>query len=149
MAFHLERRTGQLSRILERGTRSTQMLFRAVVFTLLPTSLELLLVCTTLGKLFNAAVVAAVGVTFVAYVSWTIRYIELSAAIRKSVNELDARTTGKAVDALLNYETVRQDRLCHLKLEVRQIMWFVLRGMYRGSYKGALYEYGVILCLVQ
>ena len=62
ITFHLERRTGRLSRILERGTRSTQMLFRAVVFTLLPTGLELLLVCATLGKLFNGAVVASVRV---------------------------------------------------------------------------------------
>ena len=107
VSFHLERRTGRLSRILERGTRSTQMLFRAVVFTLLPTGLELALVCATLGRLFNPAVVASVAVTFAVYVAWTLRYIELSAQARKNVNELDAQTSGKAVDALLNYETVR------------------------------------------
>jgi ABC-type transport system involved in Fe-S cluster assembly fused permease/ATPase subunit len=46
-------------------------------------------------------------VTFAVYVAWTMRYIELSATARKAVNELDAQTSGKAVDALLNYETVR------------------------------------------
>lgn len=84
ITFHLERRTGRLSRILERGTRSTQMLFRAVVFTLLPTALELALVCGTLGKLFNGAVVASVFFTFACYVVWTTRYIELSAQVRRS-----------------------------------------------------------------
>ena len=107
ISFHLERRTGRLSRILERGSRSTQMLFRAVVFTLLPTALELILVCATLGRMFNGAVVASVAACFAAYVTWTMRYIELSAKARKEVNELDQQTTGKAVDALLNYETVR------------------------------------------
>jgi hypothetical protein len=107
ISFHLERRTGQLSRILERGTRSTQMIFRAVVFTLFPTSLELVLVCATLGHLFNGYVVVCVGVTFAVYVAWTMRYIERSARVRKDVNTLDAQTTGKVVDALLNYETVR------------------------------------------
>lgn len=107
IGFHLERQTGRLSRILERGTRGTQMLFRAVVFTLMPTALELVLVCTTLGRLFNGAVVASVAVTFAIYVAWTLRYIDKSAEARKVVNDLGARTSGKCVDALLNYETVR------------------------------------------
>eukprot|EP00892_Ulva_mutabilis_P005128 jgi/Ulvmu1/2988/UM015_0028.1 len=104
--YHLDRRTGELSRVLERGTRSTQTLFRGIVFTLLPTGLELLLVCATLGRLFNGAVAAAVAATFAIYVAWTAHYIRMSAQVRKDLNELDTRTSGKAVDALLNYETV-------------------------------------------
>jgi ABC-type transport system involved in Fe-S cluster assembly fused permease/ATPase subunit len=105
ISFHLERRTGQLSRVLERGIRATQTIF-ATIFTLLPSVLEVLLVAVTLGKLFNPAVVVAVTATFIAYVSWTARYIALSAAARKNMNDMDARSSGKAVDALLNYETV-------------------------------------------
>lgn len=104
--YHLDRRTGELSRVLERGTRSTQTLFRGIVFTLMPTFLELLLVCGTLGSLFNGAVAAAVLATFVVYVTFTGHYIRLSAEVRKNLNDLDTRTNGKAVDALLNYETV-------------------------------------------
>lgn len=105
--YHLDRRTGELSRVLERGTRSTQTLFRGIVFTLLPTALELLLVCATLGRLFNGAVAAAVATTFAVYVAWTAHYIRISSQVRKDLNDLDTRTSGKAVDALLNFETVR------------------------------------------
>lgn len=105
--YHLDRRTGELSRVLERGTRSTQTLFRGIVFTLMPTFLELILVCGTLGSLFNGAVAAAVAATFAVYVAFTAHYIRLSAQVRKDLNDLDTRTSGKAVDALLNYETVR------------------------------------------
>jgi ABC-type transport system involved in Fe-S cluster assembly fused permease/ATPase subunit len=79
-----------------------------VVFTLLPTGIELLIVCATLGRLFNGAVVASVAVSFTAYVAWTRHYISLSADVRKHANLLDAQTSGKAVDALLNYEMVRR-----------------------------------------
>lgn len=106
LSFHLDRRTGQLSRVLERGIRATQTIF-ATIFTLFPSLVELVLVCATLGRMFNGAVVAAVAATFAVYVAWTARYIELSAQARKDVNDLDARSSGKAVDALLNYETVR------------------------------------------
>ena len=56
MNFHIKRRTGDLSRKLERGTRSISMVFRAVVFTFLPTALELALVCGILWKQFSAPV---------------------------------------------------------------------------------------------
>ena len=71
--FHLNRRTGQLSRVLERGTRSVQSLFRSLVFTFMPIVVEMSIVCFTLSKLFNLAVVGVVLTTFVAYVLWTER----------------------------------------------------------------------------
>jgi ABC-type transport system involved in Fe-S cluster assembly fused permease/ATPase subunit len=105
LSFHLDRRTGQLSRVLERGIRATQTIF-STVFTLFPSVVELLLVCVTLGRMFDVAVVGAVASTFVVYVAWTARFIELSAEARKDVNDLDARSSGKAVDELLTDETV-------------------------------------------
>ncbi|KAK9836126.1 hypothetical protein WJX81_003499 [Elliptochloris bilobata] len=105
--FHLERRTGALSRILERGTRSVAMVFRAVVFTFIPTAIELVLVCGLLARTFAPAVAALVVATFAAYVLWTAALTRAAAEVRKEVNKLDNMTTGKAVDALLNYETVK------------------------------------------
>ncbi|CAK0783343.1 hypothetical protein CVIRNUC_006542 [Coccomyxa viridis] len=107
ISFHLERRTGALSRILERGTRSVSMVFRAVVFTFIPTAVELILVCGLLSRTFTPLVSLMVLGTFVAYTLWTAALTRAAAEARKKVNKLDNLTTGKAVDALLNYETVK------------------------------------------
>jgi ABC-type multidrug transport system fused ATPase/permease subunit len=93
--FHLNRRTGKLSRILERGTRSVQMLYRAVIFTFLPTTIELLFVCGLLAHEFNSGVAVLVGVTFVAYVTWTLLLTQRATEVRKKVNESDNRVTSK------------------------------------------------------
>eukprot|EP00850_Spirogloea_muscicola_P003591 SM000014S00379 [mRNA] locus=s14:1014211:1019871:+ [translate_table: standard] len=108
VAFHLERKTGGLSRIIDRGKRSVTMIFRAVVFTFIPTAVELALVCGLLAKQISPAFAGVVLLTFVAYVAWTIALTKAAAASRKEVNRLDNLTTGKVVDALLNYETVVQ-----------------------------------------
>eukprot|EP00850_Spirogloea_muscicola_P006557 SM000031S11566 [mRNA] locus=s31:365488:371156:- [translate_table: standard] len=110
VAFHLERKTGGLSRIIDRGKRSVTMIFRAVVFTFIPTAVELALVCGLLAKQISPAFAGVVLLTFVAYVAWTIALTKAAAASRKEVNRLDNLTTGKVVDALLNYETVVQGR---------------------------------------
>ena len=106
LSFHLDRRTGALQRIIDRGTRSVSMVFRAVVFTFLPTFMELALVCGLLWRAFSWHIPAVVLVTFTAYVSWTIHMTGVSAEKRKLANHMDGLSTGKAVDALLNYETV-------------------------------------------
>ena len=106
LSFHLERRTGALQRIIDRGTRSVSMVFRAVVFTFLPTAMELALVCGLLWHAFSWHFVVIVLTTFVAYVWWTMHMTGVSAEKRKLANHMDGLSTGKAVDALLNYETV-------------------------------------------
>jgi len=106
LSFHLERRTGALQRIIDRGTRSVSMVFRAVVFTFLPTAIELALVCGLLWHAFSWHFVVIVLTTFVAYVWWTMHMTGVSAEKRKLANHMDGLSTGKAVDALLNYETV-------------------------------------------
>lgn len=106
VTFHMNRRTGRLSRILERGTRSIQMLYRAVLFTFLPTAIELLFVVGLLANRFSPMVAVLVGCTFALYVSWTLSMTQAAVEVRKQVNQLDNLTTSKAVDALLNAETV-------------------------------------------
>jgi ABC-type transport system involved in Fe-S cluster assembly fused permease/ATPase subunit len=118
LAFHLERQTGALSRILDRAQRSVVNIFRAVVFTFIPTVVELVLVCGLLAQKVSGMVAAIVLVTFTAYVAWTVHITTQAAESRKQVNKLENLATGKAVDALLNYETVVQFN--NQKLEVEQ-----------------------------
>jgi ABC-type transport system involved in Fe-S cluster assembly fused permease/ATPase subunit len=81
-------------------------MFRAIVFTFVPTAIELVLVAVVLARSFSPMVAGLVIATFVAYVSWTTLMTQAATDIRKQVNVLDNQTTGKAVDALLNFETV-------------------------------------------
>jgi ABC transporter ATM len=118
LTFHLERRTGALSRILDRAQRSVVNIFRAVVFTFVPTFVELILVCGLLATRVSSKVAGVVLLTFAAYVAWTVQITSRAAESRKEVNKLENLATGKAVDALLNYETVVQFN--NQKLEVDQ-----------------------------
>jgi ABC-type transport system involved in Fe-S cluster assembly fused permease/ATPase subunit len=86
------------------------------VFTFIPTVVELVLVCGLLAQKVSGMVAAIVLVTFTAYVAWTVHITTQAAESRKQVNKLENLATGKAVDALLNYETVVQvcpDLLAH------------------------------------
>lgn len=118
LQFHLNRKTGALSRMLERGARSIAMIFRAIVFTFVPTACELAAVCVILARAFHPRVSAVVLCTFAAYAAFTVVLTRVAAGIRRRVKDLDNEITGKAVDALLNFETVT---LCgNSGLEVRQ-----------------------------
>jgi len=105
--FHLGRNTGSLARMLERGSRSISMIFRAVVFTLAPTILELVAVCALLWGSFQWKISSIVLVTFVVYFLWTVWLTWLSTKIRRDVKNLDNVIGGRAVDALLNVEAVK------------------------------------------
>eukprot|EP00898_Chlorokybus_atmophyticus_P004909 jgi/Chlat1/5419/Chrsp35S05230 len=108
MHFHLDRRTGELAKTIDRGIRSVSMILRAVIFTLMPTVLELGLVCALLMRDFNPNFTGAVLLTFAAYVTFTIHVTGLATVRRKQVKTLDNMVTSKAVDALLNIETLAQ-----------------------------------------
>ena len=105
--FHLDRNTGSLSRMLERGARSIAMIFRAVVFTLAPTALELVAVCVLLARSFRPSVSLLLVATFAAYTSWTVGLTYSATRIRREVKNLDNAISGRAVDALLNVEAVK------------------------------------------
>jgi len=130
MQFHLQRRTGALQRIIDRGTKSVSMVFRAVIFTFIPTFVELALVSAVLWKTFSWHVVAVVSSTFCCYVRWTMHMTGVSASKRKLANTMDGLSTGKAVDALLNYETV--SNFGNVNLEAKQYDT-LLRGYHRAA----------------
>lgn len=93
--------------MLERGARSIAMIFRAVVFTLAPTALELVAVCVLLARAFQPRVSLLVLATFAAYAAWTVGMTWAATKIRREVKDLDNAISGRAVDALLNVEAVK------------------------------------------
>ena len=107
LRFHLERRTGGLSRVLERAARAIELIVRMGILNVLPTALELIFVCALLGYYFNWVYVAIVLVTVAAYMLFTLAASEWRMAIRREMNDSDTEANTKAIDSLLNYETVK------------------------------------------
>ncbi len=107
LRFHLERRTGGLSRVIERGTRGVELILRMGVLQLAPTALEVLLVCGLLVWYFGWVYVAIVLGTIAAYMWFTFVASEWRIKIRREMNDSDNDANTKAVDSLLNYETVK------------------------------------------
>ena len=107
LRFHLERRTGGLSRVIERGTRGVDLILRMGILQLAPTALELLLVCALLTYFFNFGYVVILLVTILAYMWFTFAASEKRIAIRREMNDSDTDANTKAIDSLLNFETVK------------------------------------------
>ncbi|HSM41330.1 MAG TPA: ABC transporter transmembrane domain-containing protein, partial [Afifellaceae bacterium] len=107
LRFHLARRTGGLSRVIERGTKGIEFLLSFVLFNVLPTLLEILLVAAILWVLFDWRFTAITVVTIVAYVWFTFAATERRIRYRREMNKADTEANTKAVDSLLNYETVK------------------------------------------
>jgi ATP-binding cassette subfamily B protein len=107
LRFHLERKTGALTRVLERGRNAIETLTRLVMLTGAPTILELALVAGVLYFQFDARYVGIVAATVVAYLAYTFVATNWRIGIRASMNESDTDANSKAIDSLLNYETVK------------------------------------------
>ena len=107
LRFHLERKTGGLTRVIERGTKGIDVLLFYVLFSIAPTILELMLVCGYLLWVYHWGYTAITLVTVAAYGFFTIRITEWRTAIRRQMNDSDTEANTKAVDSLLNYETVK------------------------------------------
>ena len=107
LRFHLARRTGEVTKVVERGTKSIDSMIYFLLFNILPTLIELLVVAVIFWVKFGWVVVAATAVTVVAYI-WMTRVItEWRTKLRKQMNDLDGKALSRAVDSLLNYETVK------------------------------------------
>ena len=107
LRFHLERKTGGLTRVLERGREGIEELSRLVVLTLLPTIFEFALVLGILAWEFDWTYSAVVLGMVVVYLAYTYQATEWRISIRRRMNESDTDANTKAVDSLLNYETVK------------------------------------------
>jgi ATP-binding cassette, subfamily B, heavy metal transporter len=107
LRFHLERQTGGVSRDIERGTRGIEMLMRFTIFSIFPTLLEMGLVAAILiGKYDVWFAVITLG-TLIIYIALTVGITEWRTKFRRAMNEMDSKANTRAIDSLLNYETVK------------------------------------------
>ena len=107
MRYHITRKTGGLSRIIERGVKGVDFLLRFMLFSIGPLVLELLLVGIILTVLFDAWYLLIVTVTIALYVWFTFVVTEWRVKLRREMNEQDTDANQKAIDSLLNFETVK------------------------------------------
>ncbi len=107
LEFHLSRQTGGLSRSIERGTKAIEILLRFSLFSIVPTVLELTLVFVILWKALDVWVALVTVVTVVIYITYTMLVTEWRIKFRRVMNEEDNRANTRAIDSLLNYETVK------------------------------------------
>ncbi|NBT32068.1 MAG: ABC transporter ATP-binding protein/permease [Rhodobacteraceae bacterium] len=107
MRYHITRKTGGLSRVIERGVKGVDFLLRFLLFSIGPLVLELLLIGAVLFWLFDVRYMLVVGVTIGLYVWFTFAVTEWRVKIRKQMNDQDTDANQKAIDSLLNFETVK------------------------------------------
>nr|WP_137676490.1 ABC transporter ATP-binding protein/permease [Parerythrobacter lutipelagi] len=107
LRFHLARRTGEVTKTIERGTKSIDSMLYFLLFNIAPTIIELFVVGVIFYINFGWELVAATGVTVVAYIAVTRWITEWRTKLRREMNDLDGRALDRAVDSLLNYETVK------------------------------------------
>jgi ABC-type transport system involved in Fe-S cluster assembly fused permease/ATPase subunit len=107
LGFHLDRQTGGLSRVIERGTRGIQTVLQFMLFNILPTIVEVLVVCVVLAFTFGVEFTLITAATIVAYVIYTIQITNWRVKFRKDMMQRDTEANTKAIDSLLNFETVK------------------------------------------
>ncbi len=107
LRYHITRKTGGLSRIIERGVKGVEFLLRFMLLSMGPLALELLMVAIILFLVFDARYLAIVVVTVALYVTFTFKVTEWRVKIRREMNRQDTNANQKAIDSLLNFETVK------------------------------------------
>src|ERR1700719_1580180 len=107
LRFHLERKTGGLTRVLERGRNAIETIVRMVILQLVPTILEVLMIAAVLLYQFDWRYVVVITITVALYMWYTYLATEWRIGIRRKMNESDSDANTKAIDSLLNYETVK------------------------------------------
>lgn len=107
LRFHLERQTGGLSRVIERGVKGIEFVLSFMLFNILPTLLEIALVCTILWGLYDFWYASVTFTVIAGYIAFTLIATEWRLKFRRQMNESDTTANTKAIDSLLNYETVK------------------------------------------
>jgi ABC-type transport system involved in Fe-S cluster assembly fused permease/ATPase subunit len=107
LRFHLDRQTGGLSRAIERGIRGVEFLLSFMLFNVVPTLFEILMVCGVLWGLYNFEFALVTFATIVCYISFTFIVTDWRVKYRREMNERDSEANTKAIDSLLNFETVK------------------------------------------
>ena len=117
MRYHISRKTGGLSRTIERGIKGVEFLLRFMLFNIGPLILELLMISVVLATFFDILYLVVIGITVVSYVWFTTTVTQWRLKIRKDMNDKDRDANQKAIDGLLNFETVKYFNAQHLEVE--------------------------------
>ena len=107
LRYHLDRHTGGLSRAVERGTLGIDELLDSMLFNVIPTAIEITMVCGVLWYMFDIRFAAVTFTTIAFYTAWTIVVTDWRLKYRRAMNDMEGEAANKAVDSLLNYETVK------------------------------------------
>jgi len=107
LRYHISRKTGALSRVIERGVKGLELLLRFILFSIGPLVLELLIIAGIMFFWFDYSYLAVIIIMIAAYVWFTLKVTEWRVKIRKFMNDQDTDANQKAIDSLLNYETVK------------------------------------------
>jgi ATP-binding cassette subfamily B protein len=107
MRFHMNRRTGAVTKVIERGTKSIDIMLYFMLFNIAPTVIELSAVLVIFGTKFGLGLVVATLVMVTSYILFTQKITDWRNKLREEMNELDTATVARSVDSLLNYETVK------------------------------------------
>lgn len=107
LSFHLDRQTGGISRDIERGTNGISFLMRFMMFNIIPTLLEILLVALIFWSLFSFWYALVTAIAVLAYIYFTVKVTEWRNRYIREANQADSTTNTKAIDSLINYETVK------------------------------------------
>ena len=107
LRFHLERQTGGMTRDIERGTRGVHSLISYSLYSIIPTLIEVTLVLSLLAIKFDVWFAGITGIALVVYITFTVTVTNWRTQFRKTMNELDSSAHSRAIDSLLNYETVK------------------------------------------
>jgi len=157
LRFHLQRRTGGLSRIIERGIKGIEVIVRFTILVTIPTILELALMAGVIAYQFSVIYVIVIAVMVAIYVYFTVKASDWRIAIRREMNDSDTDANSKAIDSLLNYETVKyfgneglesrrfdQSMASYEKAAVKT--WTSLAVLNTGQ--SVIYTFGMIICMV-
>jgi ATP-binding cassette, subfamily B, heavy metal transporter len=107
LRFHLDRQTGGLSRAIARGTEAVEQVLRMAVFNIVPTLFEVLLVTAILWRIFDWRFAAVAFVAVFSYIGFTVGFASWRVRFRRTMNDLDSEAHARAIDSLLNFETVK------------------------------------------
>jgi ABC-type transport system involved in Fe-S cluster assembly fused permease/ATPase subunit len=118
LRFHLDRQTGGLSRAIERGVKGIEFLLTFMLFNIIPTFLEIAMVCGILWAVFDIWYALVTLVTVSLYITFTFSVTEWRMKFRRQMNEMDSKANTQAIDSLLNYETVKY--FCNEEHETRR-----------------------------
>ena len=107
LGFHLSRQTGAVSRVIDRGSRGINFVLSSMIFNIAPTALEVLMVAGILAYKCGSAFAALTGVTIAAYTAFTFAITSWRTQFRRQMNRAESQASSRAVDSLINYETVK------------------------------------------